>query len=224
MSDTWYYADQSGRVGPFGLQELKARLGKIPNARDLYVWRAGFADWKRVAEVAELGGDGSQSAAPFGQPGFAGVGAPGLDTRQDILHLWFGFKGRINRAKLWLVIVINTVIVMIGGGLAFATGSTIVWALFGLFYIVVIVSGLGVAIRRLHDRDKSGWWAVLFYVAPALLSGLGAALGSSLGLGASIFSLASFAISIWAFVELGCLRGTQGPNQYGPDPLAGRAS
>jgi uncharacterized membrane protein YhaH (DUF805 family) len=35
-----------------------------------------------------------------------------------------------------------------------------------------------------------------------------------------LFSLASLAISIWAFVELGCLRGTAGPNKYGPDPLA----
>jgi uncharacterized membrane protein YhaH (DUF805 family) len=32
-------------------------------------------------------------------------------------------------------------------------------------------------------------------------------------------SLVAFAISIWGFVELGCLRGTDGPNTYGPDPL-----
>jgi uncharacterized membrane protein YhaH (DUF805 family) len=31
------------------------------------------------------------------------------------------------------------------------------------------------------------------------------------------------AIVIWAFVELGCLPGTSGPNQYGPDPLGGPA-
>jgi uncharacterized membrane protein YhaH (DUF805 family) len=102
-------------------------------------------------------------------------------------------------------------------------GSTIVWALFGLLYIVVIVAGLAITIKRLHDRDKSGWWALLFFVAPALLSAAGMALGSSLGLGASLFSLVSLAISIWAFVELGCLRGTQGPNQFGQDPLEGRA-
>ncbi len=34
-----------------------------------------------------------------------------------------------------------------------------------------------------------------------------------------LFNLGSFAISIWGFVEIGCLRGTEGPNQYGPDPL-----
>ena len=31
--------------------------------------------------------------------------------------------------------------------------------------------------------------------------------------------LAAFAVGVWAFVELGCLRGTIGPNRYGPDPL-----
>ena len=30
----------------------------------------------------------------------------------------------------------------------------------------------------------------------------------------------SFAITVWAIVELGFLRGTLGPNRYGPDPLA----
>lgn len=38
-----------------------------------------------------------------------------------------------------------------------------------------------------------------------------------------IFGLASLAISIWALVELGFLRGTVGANRYGPDPLASPA-
>jgi uncharacterized membrane protein YhaH (DUF805 family) len=38
--------------------------------------------------------------------------------------------------------------------------------------------------------------------------------------GGFILSLAAGIIAIWGFVELGCLRGTPGPNQYGPDPLA----
>ena len=34
-----------------------------------------------------------------------------------------------------------------------------------------------------------------------------------------VLGLASFVISIWGLVELGFLRGTVGPNPYGPDPL-----
>ena len=41
---------------------------------------------------------------------------------------------------------------------------------------------------------------------------------------ASVLGLAAFAIGVWAFVELGCLRGTIGANQYGPDPLAADGS
>jgi hypothetical protein len=32
--------------------------------------------------------------------------------------------------------------------------------------------------------------------------------------------LAGLGIAIWAFVELGCLRGTMGPNRFGSDLLA----
>jgi uncharacterized membrane protein YhaH (DUF805 family) len=36
---------------------------------------------------------------------------------------------------------------------------------------------------------------------------------------AGVLGLIAFAIGVWAFVELGCLRGTIGPNRYGSDPL-----
>jgi uncharacterized membrane protein YhaH (DUF805 family) len=85
----------------------------------------------------------------------------------------------------------------------------------GIVYIAVIISGIAVGIKRLHDRDKSGWWLLVFYLGPSVLSGLGASTGFQVG-----FGIASFALALWAFVELGCLRGTAGANQYGPDPLA----
>ena len=39
----------------------------------------------------------------------------------------------------------------------------------------------------------------------------------------SAFWLLSWALWIWVFVELGCMRGTIGANRFGPDPLADRA-
>jgi uncharacterized membrane protein YhaH (DUF805 family) len=77
-----------------------------------------------------------------------------------------------------------------------------------------MISGVAVGTKRLHDRDKSGWWLVLFYPVPPMLNGLGKMTGVPL-----IFGLASLAVSIWALVELGFLRGTSGPNEYGSDPL-----
>jgi hypothetical protein len=37
-----------------------------------------------------------------------------------------------------------------------------------------------------------------------------------------LLGIIQLGIGIWALVELGCLRGTVGPNQHGPDPLQGQ--
>jgi len=34
-----------------------------------------------------------------------------------------------------------------------------------------------------------------------------------------VLAVAAFALTIWGFIEIGCLRGTAGPNTYGPEPL-----
>ena len=59
-----------------------------------------------------------------------------------------------------------------------------------ILYLFAIVS---VAIKRLHDQDMSGVWVLACFV-PYL---------------GELFSL----------IVLGCLKGTEGSNDYGPDPL-----
>jgi len=83
--------------------------------------------------------------------------------------------------------------------------------------IAIWVSWFAVGVKRLHDRDKSGWWILLFYVAPSVLGSI--ANTREQPLAGFVLGVASFAISIWGLVELGFLRGTVGPNRYGPDPL-----
>jgi uncharacterized membrane protein YhaH (DUF805 family) len=56
---------------------------------------------------------------------------------------------------------------------------------------------------------------LVFWLLPGVLNGAGAALGTF----GVVLSLVGAAISIWGFVEIGCLKGTTGPNKYGPDPL-----
>jgi uncharacterized membrane protein YhaH (DUF805 family) len=85
------------------------------------------------------------------------------------------------------------------------------------FTIVSWISAFAVGVKRLHDRDKSGWWVLLFLLAPSVLGSI--ANTSEQPLVGFVLGLASFVISIWALVELGFLRGTVGPNRYGPDPL-----
>jgi uncharacterized membrane protein YhaH (DUF805 family) len=101
--------------------------------------------------------------------------------------------------------------------LSFACAALLIW-LIGLILLVLGTwSGLAVGVKRLHDRDKSGWWILLFWLGPSILGSWQTA-APDLG-GGFILALAAGALGIWAFVELGCLRGTPGPNRYGPDPL-----
>ena len=149
----------------------------------------------------------------------------------DWTTLLFSFKGRINRGKYWLAVLIYLAVwtTFIAGSLVWLGGLNIdnlfslagagllIW-LIGLVLLVLETwSGLAVGVKRLHDRNKSGWWILLFWLGPGILGGWQTAT-PDLG-GGLILSLAAAAIAIWAFVELGCLRGTPGPNQYGPNPL-----
>jgi uncharacterized membrane protein YhaH (DUF805 family) len=76
---------------------------------------------------------------------------------------------------------------------------------------------IATSIKRLHDRDKSGWWMMPFFAVPGLYDHF-----SDLFPG-SYFALIAGAIMlvlmIWGFVELYFLRGTKWTNRYGPNPL-----
>ena len=129
--------------------------------------------------------------------------------------LLFGFGGRINRGRYWMAVLAYTSMMIAVVGLGFFFQFHLLFMLLAaLVLLILMVSGVAVGTKRLHDRDKSGWWLLLFYLAPPMLNGLGKMTGVPL-----VFGLASFAVSIWALIELGFLRGTSGPNQYGPDPL-----
>ena len=164
-----------------------------------------------------------------------------------ILHLFFGFSGRINRGKYWLTLVIwlliwiVAIVVFALGGLAIFDrnlndGSLpspedldAFWRMvrdYGALSLIILVlliaswvSAVAIGVKRLHDRDRSGWWIVLFYFGPAVLQAVQNS-AESATLVSILLGLGAFAVSIWALVELGFLRGTRGPNRFGADPLA----
>lgn len=144
---------------------------------------------------------------------------------EDLFEFLFGASGRISRAKYW-----RSVLIYIGAGLMSAvilfTAAGIAAPLFVVIVVVVLIPwllwGLSFTTERLHDRDKSAWWLVVFYLVPGMLGQLAKAawFGGAAGMVLhSMLALAAFALTIWGFVEIDCLRGTAGPNTYGPDPL-----
>jgi len=77
---------------------------------------------------------------------------------------------------------------------------------------------LATAIKRLHDRDKSGWWIVPFFVVPGLFSQFSDLLPDSNWM--LPFILTASSLWLWGFVEMFCIPGSTGDNRFGPDPLA----
>ena len=149
-------------------------------------------------------------------------------------NFFFGFDGRINRAKCWRAMLLNSVCLLIfilivplnlGGSFGNADpkwGAPLLIALLlGTLGPAIIISTwcfAAIAIKRLHDRDRSGWWMVVFFIVPPLLDKLWDWLDSPTA--AFFASLLGALLSVWAFVEIFCLRGTRGPNLFGSDPLA----
>ena len=139
-------------------------------------------------------------------------------------NLFFGFSGRINRAKFWIAALVYAAINIVLTALGYATDQSGVFqAINGMLSIVILISGIAVGIKRLHDRNKSGWYLLLFYLLPSILGVASILVGVTVDESttiATILGLLAFAVIVWAFVEMGCLRGTIGVNPYGPDPVA----
>jgi uncharacterized membrane protein YhaH (DUF805 family) len=89
-------------------------------------------------------------------------------SAMSIGTLLFSFGGRINRMPYWLVSV-AMLIVMAG---LFALGAPSgVWQIAMFLLLLLIPSiwiGVALAVKRLHDRNKSAWWLVIFYVLPGI--------------------------------------------------------
>lgn len=106
------------------------------------------------------------------------------------------FSGRAARSEYWYW----TLFTFIASVVAILVNSTL-FPFSGLSPVNTLVSlglflpGLAVSVRRLHDLDSVGWWLLLVFT----------------GIGILI-------LIIWF-----CVRGTVGPNRFGPDPLAATA-
>ncbi|MGD0850242.1 DUF805 domain-containing protein [Bradyrhizobium sp.] len=144
---------------------------------------------------------------------------------EGLFEFLFGASGRISRAKYWRSVLIYCiaglfVAVILSAAFGIATPLFIVMVV--LVFIPWLMWGFAIHTERLHDRDKSAWWLVVFLLLPGVLGQIAKLAWFPGGIGTvlhSMLALAAFALTMWGFVEIGCLRGTAGANTYGPDPL-----
>lgn len=109
----------------------------------------------------------------------------------------FSFDGRARRKEYWMftliTVTISIVLSILDRVLGTVSGSATLGLLGTVFMLAILIQGLAVSARRLHDTGRSGWW-LLICVIP--------------------FVGAFFLITLMA------LEGRQGENPYGPDPKA----
>lgn len=125
---------------------------------------------------------------------------------------YVNFEGRASRAEYWWPFLLQAIVylalfiafaasvgaseVSSDGGSDDMDGAALGIMLAGfLFALVNFLPGIAVKVRRFHDLDQTGWLVLVFW-------------------GANLFiPLVEFARMIWF-----AFPGTDGPNQYGPDP------
>ena len=160
----------------------------------------------------------------------------------------FSFKGRVNRAKVWLALLViicwmiflGLLVVMVtslfGGAKSFSLRASDIFLIFDLetyrsfskadllpLFAKMILTPLfgwvyfATSIKRLHDRDRSGWWMIPFVVAPGLYDQLAERFDFSYA--ALPLGLAAFVLCTWGFVEMYCRKGSRKTNRFGPNPL-----
>ena len=112
----------------------------------------------------------------------------------DLASLYFSSNGRISRKVYWLASLPLVALYIVADLLMEGQPSfgDVILAL--IILLALSVPSFVLAIKRCHDRDKSGWFVLISFIP---------VVGP-----------------IWLLVELGFLRGSDGQNRFGPDPLA----
>lgn len=118
----------------------------------------------------------------------------------SVLKKYAVFEGRARRAEYWYFCLFNIIISMILSILGKAIGVfNITFGTFGseinilsaIYGLVLLIPGLAVAVRRLHDVGKSGWM-ILINLIPLIGT-------------------------IWILILM-IRNSVPGDNEYGPNP------
>jgi len=75
-----------------------------------------------------------------------------------VLSRYCDFNGRSRRAEYWNFVLFNALIIL---GLMLVGRIIGLHFLHSLYALAVFLPAMGVAVRRLHDTDRCGWWVLL---------------------------------------------------------------
>ncbi|GHE93304.1 DUF805 domain-containing protein [Streptomyces griseoluteus] len=76
----------------------------------------------------------------------------------DVLKKYAVFSGRARRQEYWMFFLFNLIITIVLAIVDAALDTQVLQLVYGL---AVLIPGLAVAVRRLHDTGRSGWWVLI---------------------------------------------------------------
>jgi uncharacterized membrane protein YhaH (DUF805 family) len=129
------------------------------------------------------------------------------------------FESRLSRVDYWHAYLTLSIVAAVSWCLGlFAILAVGAWgAVLMIPMPLSLLGSVAIAVRRLHDRGKSGWWVLPLVVVPVLIAlGLSAQTASAASPGLILLaSVVNLGLSIWGWVEIGFLRGRAEANRYG---------
>ncbi len=139
----------------------------------------------------------------------------------DFKYLFTSLEGRINRKPYWLAALVLMIASLVVQGVVYFSAGMQIMLIVGLIFFW---PGFALAVKRAHDRNRPTWLVIAFFALFLIshfmqIAGLheideGEPTGAFQAL-----SIVVAVFAIYAFIDWGLLKGTKGPNQYGPDPL-----
>lgn len=90
-----------------------------------------------------------------------------MDWYIGVLKKYAVFQGRARRKEYWMFVLFNIIVSIILGildrilGTASEAGGGLLSGIYGL---AVLIPGIAVTVRRLHDTGRSGWWILIVLV------------------------------------------------------------
>lgn len=84
-----------------------------------------------------------------------------------VLKDFSNFEGRSQRKEYWIFWLSNFIIGFVLRVIELSADSdpsSEFGLLTGIFFLIIIVPSIAVAIRRLHDTGRSGWWLLLSFI------------------------------------------------------------
>ena len=157
------------------------------------------------------------------------------------MRAFFGLAGRITRMRFWFSLVLEAITLLLLGAVFYVYALSIPGAyenggptpfptdpvgvplaiLWYLAMAVLLFCLVKTCVKRLHDRDKSGWWLLVFAAAPNFIAGAVRELAMRMLIpdaAAAMMLAASGALLLWGVAEMGVLPGDGGDNHFGPSP------